>query len=127
MKSGKSVILCIDDDQDLLDSVRVILESKGCIVQTADSAEAGLQLYKAEKPDLIIVDLMMEKADSGITFVRNINALGVTPPVYMLSSAGDALTRNIDFKDLGLIDVLQKPIIPDLLLKTIGPLIFPNI
>lgn len=120
MKNGKPVILCIDDDKDLLDSVQVVLESKGCLVQTAESAEAGLKSYKAEKPDLVIVDLMMEKSDSGIAFVRNIKALGATPPIYMLSSVGDALTRNVDFEELGLKGVLQKPLLPDVLLKTIG-------
>lgn len=120
MKNGKSVVLCIDDDQDLLDTVQVVLESKGCIVQTAESAEAGLNCYKAERPDLIIVDLMMEKSDSGISFMRNIMALGPTPPVYMLSSVGDILTRNVDFRELGLTGVLQKPVLPDVLLKTVG-------
>lgn len=121
MKEGKFVVLCIDDDQDLLDSIRIVLESKGYLVQTADSAEAGLKCYKSAQPDLVIVDLMMEEADSGITFVRKIKALGATPPIYLLSSVGDALTRNADFNELGLTDVLQKPIIPDVLLKAIGP------
>ncbi len=123
MKNGKAVILCIDDDKDILKSLQITLESKDYIVQTADSTEAALKFYKADQPDLVLVDLMMEEVDSGITFVRKIKALGPTPPIYMLSSVGDALTMNVDFKELGLHDVFQKPLIPAVLLKTIAPML----
>ena len=119
MNERKCVVLCIDDDQDVLDSVRLILESRGCIVQTAASAGAGLKLYQAGRPDLVIVDLMMEEADSGITFVQKIKTLGPMPPVYMLSSVGDALTWNVDSETLNLTGVLQKPVVPEVLLKTV--------
>lgn len=123
MKDGKFVVLCIDDDHDLLESLRLVLESKGHLVQTADSGEAGLARYKACSPDVVIVDLMMEAADSGITVARKLKELGATTPIYMLSTVGDALTRNADFHELGLAGVLQKPIVPDVLLKTLSPIL----
>lgn len=121
MKNSKSVILCIDDDQDLLDSMRIILEGRGYAVETATTAQEGIRLFKSVPPDLLIVDLMMEEVDSGVTLVRDLKALGVKlPPIYMLSSVGDGLNLNIDFSELGLTGVLQKPINPDLLAKTIA-------
>jgi two-component system alkaline phosphatase synthesis response regulator PhoP len=119
MKNGKYVVLCIDDDSDLLDSMRMILEGAKYLVETAGSAEEGLRKYKDVKPDVVVVDLMMEEVDAGTTFVRDIKALGPTPPVYMLSSVGDNLNTNVDYSQLGLTGVLQKPVNPKTLVKTL--------
>jgi DNA-binding response OmpR family regulator len=121
MKNSKALILCIDDDQDLLDSMRIILEGHGYAVETATTAQEGIRFFKTAHPDLILVDLMMEEVDSGVTLVRDLKALGVKlPPIYMLSSVGDGLNLNVDFSELGLTGVLQKPINPDSLAKTIA-------
>ena len=115
MKENKNTVLCIDDDKDLLDSMRIILESGPYRVETASSAEEGLRRYKELKPDIVIVDLMMEEVDAGATFVRD-----AKPPIYMLSSVGDNLNLTADYAELGLTGVLQKPINPKTLLKTLG-------
>jgi DNA-binding response OmpR family regulator len=119
MKQGKHVILCIDDDPDFLESMRAIIESNGYLMESADTAEAGLRRYDEVKPDLVIVDLMMEEIDSGVSFVRDLKARGVKVPIYMLTSVGDALNTTIDYAQLGLTGVLQKPINPDLLARTL--------
>ncbi len=110
MKDGKHVILCVDDDQDLLDAMRLVLEKNGYQMVEARSAEQGLKKYMEVKPDLIIVDLMMEEVDAGTGLVRSLKAEGNTRPVYMLSSVGDNLNLNIDYSELGLSGVFQKPI-----------------
>ena len=119
MKDGKHVILAIDDDQDILDSMRAIMESDGHIVETAPTAEDGVRAFKSAEPDLIIVDLMMEEIDAGTNFVREIRALGSQVPVYMITSVGDEMNMNIGSTDLGLTGVIQKPIQPATLLATI--------
>ena len=110
MKNGKYVILCVDDDQDLLDAMRMVLEKNGYAMVEARSAELGLQKFKSEQPDLIIVDLMMEEVDAGTALVKELKAAGNTKPVYMLSSVGDNLNGSIDCSSLGLAGVFQKPI-----------------
>ena len=119
MRNGKHVILCIDDDQDFLDTLRLVLETSGYVMEEAVSAETGLKQYKETKPDLIIVDLMMEEIDSGTHFVKELRLLGNTAPIYMLSSAGDQLFMITDYSDLGLAGVFQKPIQPNVLLSTL--------
>lgn len=119
MRNGKPVILYVDDDQDFLDSMRTILESNGYLMEEAISAEAALRKFKAERPDLIIIDLMMEEVDSGVSLVKELRLLKNTAPVYMLSSAGDQLNLAVDYSDLGLEGVFQKPIQPKVLLKTL--------
>jgi DNA-binding response OmpR family regulator len=119
MKDGKHVVLYIDDDQDFLDTVRVILESNGYRMEEACSAEEGLRVYKKTQPDLVIVDLMMEEVDSGTNFVKELKLLGNQAPIYMLSSAGDQLSMVTDYSELGLDGVFQKPIRPETLLSTL--------
>ena len=62
---------------------------------------------------------MMEEVDAGTNFAREMKLLDNKAPIYMLSSVGDALSQNIDYHDLGLAGVLQKPITPNVLLKTL--------
>lgn len=117
MQDGKHVILAVDDDQDVLEALRMVLEAAGYHMAEAHSAESGLKIYRQVKPDLLIVDLMMEEVDAGTSFVKELRALGNTAPVYMLSSVGDNLNANTDYSALGLSGVFQKPINPDMLLS----------
>jgi len=110
MRDGKHVILFVDDDQDMLDGMRLILESNGYICATAGSAEEGLRKYHEVKPDLLLIDLMMEEVDAGTSLVKDLKAAGNTKPVYMLSSVGDGLHMATDTSSLGLAGVLQKPV-----------------
>ena len=119
MKDGKFVVLCIDDDDDVLLSLRMVLEKNGYIVDEARSGEDGLTAYKKQAPDFIIVDLMMESIDAGKNFAKELKLLNNRAPVYMLSSAGDTLVDNVDFSELGLDGVFQKPIDTKNLLTTL--------
>ena len=119
MKDGKHVILCIDDDKDILDTLRIVLQENGYIMDEALSAEEGLKVYQEVQPDLIIVDLMMEEVDAGRNFVKELKIINNQAPIYMLSSVGNALTENINYAELGLTGVFQKPIDFDTLLTTL--------
>jgi two-component system alkaline phosphatase synthesis response regulator PhoP len=119
MEDGKHVILSIDDDPDILTFLKTVLEAEGYVSKGAASAEEGLRLYKKVEPDLVIVDLMMEEVDAGNRFVKELQALGNTAPIYMLSSVGDDLNLATDYSDLGLAGVFQKPISPERLLSVI--------
>lgn len=119
MRDGKHVILCVDDDQDILAALRVILESRGYLVVTAPTAAEGVVAHASARPDLIIVDLMMEEIDSGMTFVERLRASGNTAPIYVLSSTGDYLQGAADMGALGVSGVFQKPVDPRVLLSLI--------
>ncbi|NLS92507.1 MAG: response regulator [Planctomycetaceae bacterium] len=110
MQDGKHVILCIDDDDDILFFLRTILEAGGYKVLTAGTAEEGLRLFKSTPPDFLIIDLMMEEVDAGTRLVKELKLLGNSAPVYMLSSVGDHLNLTADYSSLGLSGVLQKPV-----------------
>jgi len=116
MQDGKHIILLVDDDPDILESLRIVLDANDYFVLTASSGQEGLKIYREQRPDLLIVDLMMEEIDSGTSFVKDLQAIGNTAPVYLLSSAGDSLYSTVDASALGLTGVFQKPINTEMLL-----------
>ena len=117
MEGGKFVVLCVDDDPDILEYLKVVLEANGYAVRTAGSAEEGMRRYRQLQPDAMIVDLMMEEIDSGTGLVTELKAAGNRAPVFMLSSAGDGLSRMVDTSSLGLAGVFQKPLDSDVLVS----------
>lgn len=119
MKDGKFVILCIDDDPDVLDALRIFLEHNGYVMVEAKTAEEGLKRYKEYPPDFILVDLMMEEVDAGRNFAKELQILKNEAPVYMLSSVGDSLAMNIDYTEFDLTGVFQKPVDFNSLLVTL--------
>ena len=119
MKNGKHVILCVDDDADYLNVLKILIAGGGYIVETAGGGEEGLRTFRAVEPDLLLVDLMMEEIDSGALMVKEIRALGSKAPAFLLSSVGDNLNISTDYSTLGLSGVLQKPVDKDVLLATL--------
>jgi len=65
MNKGKKRVLVADDDADYLFQMRIMLENAGYEVIAADSQRMAEEIIEAVKPDLAILDLMMEKDDSG--------------------------------------------------------------
>ena len=90
-------ILIVDDDRDFVDAVAALLEANGFIVSKAHDGGEGIRLAKMERPDLILMDIMMNDRTEGFFTVHEMRrdpALdGV--PIFVLSSLGAELP---DFK-----------------------------
>ncbi len=97
MRDGKYVVLCIDDDEDIRECLQIILEENDYIPVLAESAEDGYRVYEETKPDLIIVDMMMEIADSGIAFTKIVEYLISRCPGIFHSLIGSA-ARHFNLK-----------------------------
>jgi CheY-like chemotaxis protein len=67
--SGKKRILIVEDDVDFAESISMILEGKGFETSSASSLEEGLAKAREEKPDLILLDIMMPTGTEGFHFV----------------------------------------------------------
>lgn len=82
-------ILLVDDDFDLLEQNKVLLESRGFTVITAESGKQGWEVFKKELPDAAIIDLIMEEHDSGFILSHRIKTHehGKNIPVFILTSA----------------------------------------
>jgi DNA-binding response OmpR family regulator len=116
MKNDKHVILCVDDDPDVLASLKVVLESDGYAVATAADGKAGVRAFRESRPDIVLLDLMMEEIDAGTRALKEMQAIDRRVPIYMLSSTGDYLQGATDTNELGLAGVFQKPVDPKILL-----------
>ncbi len=110
MSADKPLILCVDDDPDILEFLQIVLEAEGFAFAGAPSAEEGLEVYKRQPPDLLILDLMMEEVDAGTGMVKELKLLGNQAPIFLLSSVGDNLSMTTDYVSLGLAGIFQKPV-----------------
>ena len=93
--SDKKRILIVDDDVDVIERLSIELESAGFEVVTAGGEEAAEELLMALRPDLAIVDLMMENLDSGFVLSHRIKQLYPEMPVIILT--GVAAETRLDF------------------------------
>lgn len=89
MLKDKKRILLVDDDIDLLEQNKILIESKGYDVITADSGKDGWEVFKKEKPDAAVIDLIMEEHDAGFILSYKIkkDEHGKNIPVIILTSA----------------------------------------
>jgi two-component system response regulator ChvI len=117
--SGRLVVLCVDDDPDILEQLRLLLEPRGHRVVTVSSAAGCRGCFDDVCPDLVLIDLMMETVDAGLVLARDLRARCSHARLYLLSSMGDGLTGQIDPTEAGFDGVFQKPLKPELLLSTL--------
>ena len=112
-------ILIIDDDMDFREQARIVLESKKYQVFEAEDGAAGLKLIKQEKPDFILLDVMMEEVDAGVRMADEIAALNIKVPVVILSSFANAAGQIFDTSAVPVKEYLQKPLKSDELLAVV--------
>lgn len=79
-------ILVVDDDQDLREQLRINLEAAGYQVDTADGVTAAHEYLDGNKPDIAIVDLMLEHVDSGFSLCYYIKKKMPAMPIIMVSA-----------------------------------------
>ena len=123
-------ILVVDDDPDILEALSMILESQGYQVVTAQDGIEALANLKAEKPDLMILDLLMPKMD-GFAVCKELQdprwAKYRDIPILILTSVREEASRRRYELETGLEldvdDYVEKPVSPDTLLERVGRLI----
>jgi CheY-like chemotaxis protein len=126
---AKAKILLVDDDPDFLDMHRAVLANHGYEVITAASGREGLERVRTEMPDMVILDLMMEKHDSGFSFSRQIkmDPLFKKIPILMVTSVAEATGHRFSLQEDGYWmktdDFLDKPVKPDVLLERVARLL----
>ncbi|MDW7680908.1 MAG: response regulator [bacterium] len=97
--SEKARVLIIDDDEDFRISIRTLLQSEGYQTIEADSGKQGLEKIKLEKPDVILLDIMMETMDEGyllnqvLRFQKQYEDFKQIPILMVSSIQEDPLSR----------------------------------
>jgi len=103
-------ILVIDDDSPIRDVIRFALTREGYTVVEAENGARGLVLAGTERPDLIVLDIMMPELD-GTEVCRRLRGKGDRTPIVFLSSRDDEIDRVLGL-ELGGDDYVGKPFSP---------------
>ena len=125
MDTKKNVLL-VDDDEDLLEQVRMVVE-KEYAVDVARSGEEALGKVAGKRYDCIVMDVMMESLSDGLDTAKKLkmNDATKTIPVIMLTSVNEHYdyTSQIDMSYFPNDKWLNKPVKPEVLMAEIGKLI----
>jgi DNA-binding response OmpR family regulator len=99
-------ILVIDDEPGIRDLLDTLLRRKGYDVVLAESGQKGLDLFRRERPDVIVLDLKMPGMD-GLTVLQQVRSLDPKKPVIILTGAGTAETEQ-KVRALGVTEYVEK-------------------
>ena len=110
-------LLVVDDDQDIRDLMADYLRQHGFQVRSADGGDAMFACIEEEKPDLIVLDIMMPGED-GLSLCRRLRSMDSSTPVIFLTALGDTADRVVGL-ELGADDYVVKPFQPRELLARI--------
>ena len=118
--ADKKKVLIIDDDPDICESIKAILDGNGFEASTALSGKEGLAAFRRGNPDIVLCDMMMEDIDAGGQVTKIMRRERPATPVFLLSTIGDATASTVGLDAFGFSGVFQKPVNFDLLLTVIG-------
>jgi len=121
--AGKRILL-VDDDPDFVEMNRAVLAEAGYAVIAAYNGAQGLKLAGSEKPDLIILDMIMEGRKAGLDVSRALRKAEPTRsiPIVMITSVHETVPVHVEPDPVWLpVDLfLEKPVDPALLLDTVA-------
>ncbi|HOK41268.1 MAG TPA: response regulator [bacterium] len=118
-------ILIIDDDNDFVDAVTNLLEAKNYEIITASNGKEGFESAKKNKPDLILLDVMMTKKTEGFDTARSLSSDESTKKIPIIMVSGIRKEMNVPFSIepneewLPVKAFIEKPIKPNELLQKV--------
>lgn len=118
-------ILIVDDDTDFVSAVKLVLSSNGYETVVAASRQEGMEKFDSERPDLVLLDVMMDEPDDGFVMAQSLKKKSKETPILMLTSVGQVTGMDFE-KDNEMVpvdDFEQKPIMPTQLLKKVKQLL----
>jgi DNA-binding response OmpR family regulator len=131
MSAGKDILL-IDDDKDLVDTLRILLESKDYAIRAAYDGREGFSRIKEKRPDIIILDVMMTTNTEGFDLAvklqnipefRDIPILMLTSFPKTMAEEGPDRFQHILGEGWPVEVFMEKPVDPDKLLATVAAIL----
>src|SRR6187402_339380 len=121
-KKADKRILLVDDDAEIVESLRLALEANGYTVLVARDGNQGLALSERENPDLVILDMMMPKR-SGFLVLEKMRRTRDTPMRVIMITANEGTRHKAYAEMLGVDDYIRKPFPMDRLIESVQRLI----
>ncbi len=121
MADEKKKILCIEDESEMIDLIKLILERKGFEVLGAVGGKEGLEVIRREMPDLILLDLMMPEVDGWEVF-RQMKADEQMKdiPVIVVTAKAQSIDKVLGLHIAKVDDYVTKPFGPQELLASVN-------
>lgn len=120
-KTGKRILL-VDDDTEIIESMRLALEANGYQVLVARDGNQGLVMAEREDPDLVILDMMMPKR-SGFLVLEKLRRTRRIPMRVIMVTANEGSRHKAYAEMLGVDDYIRKPFAMDRLLDAVHRLL----
>ena len=110
LDNNKKTILAVDDESSILDLLKFNLEKEGFNFISAEDGEEGINKVLNEKPDLLLLDVMIPKMD-GLSVCKKIRQENIDIPIIMLSARGEEIDKVLGL-EIGADDYITKPFSP---------------
>ena len=123
--TGSKRVLIVDDDGEIVESVRFALELRGYQVLVARDGNQGLAMAEREDPDLVILDMMMPKR-SGFLVLEKLRRTRPVPLRVIMITANEGSRHKAYAEMLGVDDYIRKPFAMDRLMESVTRLLEPS-
>jgi DNA-binding response OmpR family regulator len=117
MADERKTILIVDDDTELSDGLRAVLEKRGHRIVQARDGQQGKQAIYNQRPDLVILDMMMPRM-GGYPVLEHFRGKPDAPPIIMIT-ANEGSRHKAYAEYLGVIDYIRKPFAMERLLEAV--------
>ena len=121
-QAARKRILLVDDDREIIESMRVALEAAGYEVLIARDGNQGLAMAERDDPDLVILDMMMPKR-SGFLVLEKLRRTRRVPMRVIMVTANEGSRHKAYAEMLGVDDYIRKPFAMDRLLESVTRLL----
>jgi DNA-binding response OmpR family regulator len=118
---GKRILL-VDDDAEIIESMRTVLESRGYQILVARDGNQGLAMAESDGPDLVVLDMMMPKR-SGFLVLEKLRRSNPNPIRVIMITANEGSRHKAYAEMLGVDDYIRKPFAMDRLLDSVDRLL----
>ncbi len=120
--AGQKRILLVDDDREIVESMKIALEAAGYGVVVARDGNQGLAMVERENPDLVILDMMMPKR-SGFLVLEKLRRTRPVPIRIIMVTANEGSRHKAYAEMLGVDDYIRKPFAMDRLMDSVQRLL----
>ena len=124
MAEQKKLILIVDDDRELVDGLRAVLERQGYHVMQAHDGHQGKQAIYSQHPDLVILDMMMPRM-GGYPVLEHFKGRNDAPPIIMIT-ANEGSRHKAYAEWLGVVDYIRKPFAMERLMEVVNRTLKPE-
>jgi two-component system, OmpR family, response regulator VicR len=119
-EKSQKLILCIEDEEEMIDLIRLILSRRGFDVRGANGGKEGLEIIRKEHPDLVLLDLMMPDMD-GWEVYQQMKASDESKdiPVIVVTAKAQSIDKVLGLHIAKVDDYIAKPFSPQELLNSV--------